>query len=605
MGPEGGTLTGLFQDVVEQLPGKIAVTAGEARLTYRELNDRADAVAGELISKGVRPGAVVPLLAPRSTELLVGILGILKTGAAYLPIDPGYPPERVVWTVENSASSVVVSTSGLSAALFGPDAEVVLLNRLPTAPARAAGLPPVRGSDVAYVIHTSGSTGVPKGVQVEHHSVVRLFDVTRKWFDFDENDVWAAFHSAAFDFSVWEIWGALLFGGRLVVIPQDTARSPAALHELLLAQGVTVLNQTPSAFSRLAAADTHAARPLTDLRVVVLGGEKLEPAALRPWMERYGDAHPRLFNMYGITEATVHASCRPLRHADLSVEGPSPIGEPLPDLAFHVLGQDGTPVPAGTPGELFIEGPGLARGYLSRPELNKERFVELTGPDGAPHRCYRTGDRIVALPEGGYGYLGRTDDQVKIRGYRVEPGEIESLLCRHPDVSEAVVVPHDYGENDVRLVAYVASGTAGATLAPQLGEQAATTLPPHMRPSTYVVLPELPLTLNGKVDKAKLPPPETGVTQAPAAQEPQSPAELTGTEERIARIWQSVLKVPRVGRETDFFDLGGTSLSLLRMFTQVNEEFGTDLDITVLVDGATVGALAPHIDAALSSSPGN
>ncbi|MFJ4541842.1 amino acid adenylation domain-containing protein [Streptomyces tibetensis] len=603
MGARGHTLTDIFQDVVERFPEKVAVTTAQGELTYRQLNERADALGHELTRTGARPGTVVALLAPRDADLLVGMLGILKAGAAYLPIDPGSPADRIRWTVRDSESPVVVSTSALSAPLSGLDADVVLLDALPAAPSRAdrGELPSAGSDDLAYVIYTSGSTGLPKGVQVEHRSVVRLFDVTQPLFGFDETDVWTAFHSAAFDFSVWEIWGALLFGGRLVMVPQETARSPKDFHALLLAQGVTVLNQTPSAFRRLAAVEARDAQPPPCLRTVVFGGEKLDPATLRPWVQRHGDEHPRLVNMYGITEATVHSSYRPLLRADLEGEGPSPIGEPLPDLAFHVLDEDGQPVAEGEPGELYIEGPGLARGYLGRPELDKERFIELVDADGVPHRCYRTGDRIAALPGGGYGYLGRTDDQVKIRGHRVEPGEVESLITRHPDVAQSVVLPHDYGEDDVRLIAYVASRTAGPALAAVLAERTAAALPAYMRPSRYVVLPELPLTLNGKVDKARLPSPERTGASAP---DPGAPGSApAGTEERIAEVWRVVLDVPRVERDADFFELGGTSLSLLRMFNRVNEVFGLDLDITVLIDGATVRLLARHVDAALSASP--
>ncbi|MER5833455.1 amino acid adenylation domain-containing protein [Streptomyces sp. NPDC002130] len=603
MGATGRTLTDMFQEVVERFPDKAAVTTAQGELTYRQLSGRADALGHRLARMGVRPGAVVALLAPRDADLLVGMLGILKAGAAYLPIDPGSPADRIRWTVKDSESPVVVSTAALSSALSGLDTDVVLLDGLPAAPSRAddrGELPSAGSDDLAYVIYTSGSTGLPKGVQVEHRSVVGLFDATQPFFGFHEDDVWTAFHSAAFDFSVWETWGALLFGGRLVMVPQETARSPKDFHALLLAQGVTVLNQTPSAFRRLAAVAARASHPLPRLRTVVLGGEKLDPATLRPWVERHGDEHPRLVNMYGITEATVHSSYRPLVRADLEEEAPSPIGEPLPGLAFHVLDEDGLPVLEGEPGELYIEGPGLARGYLGRPELDQERFTDLVDADGAPRRCYRTGDRIVALPGGGYGYLGRTDDQVKIRGHRVEPGEIESLIARHPDVSQVVVLPHDYGEDDVRLIAYVASRTAGPALAAVLAERSATALPAHLRPSKYVVLPELPLTLNGKVDKARLPSPEVtgGSVQVPDAAR-SGPA---GTEERIAEVWRIVLDVPRVGHDADFFELGGTSLSLLRMFTRVNEVFGLDLDITVLIDGVTVRLLGRHVDAALSAS---
>ncbi|MCC9738247.1 amino acid adenylation domain-containing protein [Streptomyces sp. MNU89] len=600
------TLVELFESGVVRFSDRVAVTAEDGVLTYLELKRRSDLLAAELRAAGAGPGTLVALLVPRGARLLIGVLGILKAGAAYVPLDPGYPPERIAWTVEDSGAAVIVSAPEQAGTIADSGAGLVLLDRL--APEPAGGAEPLTegtttAGSPAYVIYTSGSTGVPKGVPVEHHQVLRLFEVTRERFGFDENDVWTLCHSAAFDFSVWEMWGALLFGGRLVVVPLETVRSPDALHELLRRERVTVLNQTPSAFGRLAAADARSPERLTSLRVVVFGGERLEPAMLRDWFERHGDENPRLVNMYGLTEATVHASYRPLTVDDVDVHGASPIGHPLPGLVFHVLGDDGRPVAEGEPGELYIEGAGLARGYLGRPDLNKERFVDHTAPDGTVRRCYRTGDRIVALPGGGYGYLGRTDDQMKIRGYRVEPGEIEAVLLRHEAVSAAAVLPHDYGGSDVRVVAYVESGARAETLAPELGEAAGAALPPHMRPSAYVVLPELPLTRNGKVDKERLPAPVAGAASAPVHLVDGDGPELTATERRVAGIWQSVLDVSEVPADADFFDLGGTSLSLLRMFEQVNEAFGIELEITVLIDGATVRALARHVDGALPTSP--
>ncbi|MGW1198708.1 amino acid adenylation domain-containing protein [Streptomyces sp. NPDC002536] len=592
------TLIDLLEAVVARFPDRVAVTADDRELTYKELDCQAAAVARRLRDSGAGTGSLVGLMAPSTSRLVVGLLGILKSGAAYVPVDPGYPEERIAWTFKDSNVTHLVTTPELAEQLGDMGVDVVVLDDSYAEPEPAGA----GAGDLAYVIYTSGSTGRPKGVQVEHRNVVRLFDVTRDWFGFDENDVWTLFHSVAFDFSVWEFWGALLFGGRLVVVPQETARSPRAFHELLRDQRVTVLSQTPSAFARLAAADAQAEQPLTGLRVVVFGGERLEPAGLRGWFARHGDEHPRLVNMYGLTEATVHASYRPVTAADIAVSGTSPIGVPLPDLAFHVLDETGRAAADGAPGELYLSGAGLARGYLGRPELDRERFLELPGPDGSVRRCYRTGDRVVALPDGGYGYLGRTDDQMKIRGYRVEPGEIEAVLLAEAEVSAAVATARGYGEGDVRVLAYVASGIPADVLAPRLGERAAASLPPHMRPSAYVVLPELPLNRNGKVDKSRLPEPTAEVAFAPVAVDTDEAAGLTGTEGRIVQIWQSVLDLPEVGRDADFFDLGGTSLSLLRMFARTNEEFGTDLDVTVLIDGATVATLARHVDSALSAA---
>lgn len=499
---EERTLVTAFESAVERFADRVAVSAPDSELTYQRLNEEASVLAGRLAKFGVGPGQAVTLLAPRTTGLVVGILGILKAGAAYVPVDPAYPSARVNWTIRDSKSPVVVSTAQAATVLGDPEADVLLLDQVP---ARTTGRQRCKATsrDVAYIIYTSGSAGEPKGVQVEHHSVLRLFETTRDWFEFDEDDVWSVFHSAAFDFSVWEIWGALLFGGRLVLVPQDVTRSPESFHELLRRQQVTILNQTPSAFRHLADADAASACRLDDLRLVVLGGDRLDVATLAPWMQRYGDERPRLVNMYGITEAVVHATYRPLTLADLSRDGPSPIGLPLPGMTFHLKDGQGAPAAPGTPGELFIEGPALARGYLARPELTAERFLTGQSADG-PTRLLRTGDQLVVLPSGEYGYLGRVDDQLKIRGYRIEPGEIEAFLHRQPEVAQAAVIAHDYGNGDVRLIAYVVAATDAPDLSATLREQAAGHLPQHMRPSGYIVVDELPLTLNGKIDRARL-----------------------------------------------------------------------------------------------------
>ncbi|MFF5533475.1 amino acid adenylation domain-containing protein [Streptomyces cinerochromogenes] len=599
------TIPQAFRGAVAQFPDRTAVTAPDGDLTYRELDARSDALAEELVRAGASRGSLVTLLTPRRTDLVVGMLGILKAGAAYLPIDPEYPPARIAWTVRDSGSRLAVVTTATAHLLTGaqqpPGLRLVTLDRVPAGPAGTTAPDTAGdGDDLAYVIYTSGSTGDPKGVLVEQHSVLRLFDAVGEHLAFDRHDVWSMFHSAAFDFSVWEIWGPLLSGGRLLIVPREVARAPESFRALLRTEGVTVLSQTPSAFHALMAADLRTAADPGALRLVVLGGEALDVAALRPWADRYGTDRPRLVNMYGITEATVHASYRRLDRADLDRRGPSPIGTPLADLAFHLLGDDGTPPADGEPGELFIEGPGLARGYLGRPEPEAERFVVHVGADGVRHRRLRTGDRVVALPEGGYGYLGRVDDQLKIRGHRVEPGEIEAVLAGHDDVRRAVVVAHDYGDADVRLIAYVQSAADPEPLAAELAKRAEELLPAHMCPSRYVALAELPLTGNGKVDRARLPAPRGAAGPAGPAAGP-----ARGTAERIAAIWRSVLDVPRVGDDEDFFSLGGTSLTLVRMFARVNEEFRTDLDITVLIDGATVGALTPHVDAALAQRAGH
>ncbi len=392
-------------------PGTVAAVCDGERWTYAELDRRANQVANHLVRLGVAAGDLVGLRFERSLEMVAAILGVLKAGAAYVPLDPAYPEERLAFMVEDSRVRVVLTS------LDGVEGD--------------ASDPGIRVSaqHPAYVIYTSGSTGRPKGVIVRHGNVARLFSATERWLDFGAEDVWTLFHSYAFDFSVWEIWGALLYGGRLVVVPYWVSRSPEAFHELLRDERVTVLNQTPSAFQQLIRAEYGQPGDLA-LRYVIFGGEALAPAALAPWFERHGDERPRLINMYGITETTVHVTYREVSRKDVA----SAVGRPIPDLGVHLADPSLNLVPPGVPGEILVGGAGLAMGYLNRPELTAERF--LPNPFGeAGSRLYRSGDLARRLPDGDLEYLGRIDAQVKIRGFRVELGEIEAALTRHPAVA--------------------------------------------------------------------------------------------------------------------------------------------------------------------------
>ncbi|HEY3568483.1 MAG TPA: amino acid adenylation domain-containing protein [Thermoanaerobaculia bacterium] len=428
-----------FEAQVDRAPRAPAVTvagAAGAPLTYGELDARANRLARHLQAHGVRPGDRVALLLERSAELVVAILGVLKAGAAYVPIDPAYPAERVAFLRADSGATLLITEADLEA-LDSYSSERLGLPLAPDLP--------------AYVIYTSGSTGTPKGVVVTHANVDRLFTATDPWFGFGPEDVWTLFHSYAFDFSVWELWGALWYGGRLLVLSFLESRDPAGFHDLLREERVTVLNQTPSAFRQLIWASEGKPADLA-LRYVIFGGEALEPASLAPWIARHGDRRPRLINMYGITETTVHVTYRPLEEADLTAG--SRIGRPIPDLTVHLLDAFLQPVPLGVPGEIHVGGAGLAQGYLDRPGLTAERFVPdpFSGSPGA--RLYRSGDLARRRPDGDLEYLGRIDHQVKLRGYRIELGEIESALARHPKVREAVALLRRDPDGD-RLVAYV------------------------------------------------------------------------------------------------------------------------------------------------------
>ena len=449
----------LVERQAARTPDAVAVSCGEQSLSYGELNAQANRLAHRLRRLGVGPGVLVGICVDRSLEMIVGLLAILKAGGGYVPLDPEYPAERLAFLLRDSAAPVLLTQRRLLPSLPEVPARVLCLDAEAAEFAGESDLnPPLvpAPDDVAYVIYTSGSTGVPKGVIVSHHNVVRLFTGTQPWFHFDHHDVWTLFHSYAFDFSVWEIWGALIYGGRLVVVPYAVSRSPHEFHQLLLDERVTVLNQTPSAFRPLIAVDqaAHAAGELS-LRLIIFGGEALELQSLRPWFERHGDQKPQLVNMYGITETTVHVTYRPLRLADLDEAPGSVIGRPIPDLRLYVLGGDGQPVPISIPGEIFVGGPGVARGYLNRPELSAERFVSDPFRNEPEARLYRSGDLARWLPGGDLEYLGRIDQQVKIRGHRIELGEIEAALAEHPDVREAVVLARENNRDDKRLIAYV------------------------------------------------------------------------------------------------------------------------------------------------------
>ncbi|MFF9259516.1 amino acid adenylation domain-containing protein [Streptomyces longwoodensis] len=604
--PVERTLTELFEEQAATVPGRTAVTCGDTGLTYAELNAEANRLARLLTEHGAGPGRVVALALERGVRLLPALLGVLKTGAAYLPLDPGHPAERLRLVVEDAAPVALV-TERAHAHLGGGSVPTVLLDD-PRVAADLAARPagdltdadrhgPTGPADIAYIIHTSGSTGRPKGVPVPHANVVRLFAAAAEHFGFGPDDVWTLFHSYAFDFSVWEMWGALLHGGRLVVVPHAVSRSPRDFLDLLHREGVTVLNQTPSAFEQLADADLERGGDSGALRYVVFGGEALRPARLRPWADRHGLDRPELVNMYGITETTVHVTHHRLTRADLDdPRRGSVIGRPLSDLRVHLLDGGGRPVPPGASGEMYVSGPGVAAGYLHRPELTAERFLDDPfGPPGT--RMYRSGDLARRRPDGTLDYLGRADAQVQIRGFRVEPGEIEAVLAAHPRVARAAVVARR-ADNGVRqLVAYVL--TAGDTPADpaELRAHAAARLPEHMVPAACVAVDALPLTANGKLDVRALPAPD--FTAAASGTRPATPHQAL-----VCALFEDVLKLPRdsVGIDVNFFDLGGDSLLATRLLARLRHDTGAEIPITALFGTPTPAALAARL-AADSADP--
>jgi len=633
-------LPDLFEAQVDRTPDAPAVSPADAEdvsLTYRELDERANQLARWLVKAGVVSGDRVALCLDRSPDLVVSLLGVLKTGAAYVPLDPSSPRERLAFALEDSRPRVVLTTELLAPDVPAGAARTIFLDRETEAIAARGrerlGLP-LDPELPAYVIYTSGSTGRPKGVIVPHGAVSRLFSATERWFGFSSEDVWTLFHSYAFDFSVWEIWGALLYGGRLVVVPWQVSREPAAFAELLQRERVTVLNQTPSAFRQLMWAEPHPPTPSPiappptgrggattqsfpplpveggamgeggqggevgrreTLRYVIFGGEALDPTALEPWFARHGDEQPRLVNMYGITETTVHVTYRPMAQAD-AARPASLIGQPIPDMTLHVLDRHLQLQPVGVPGEICVGGEGLAQGYLGRPDLTAECFVPDPFASRPGARLYRSGDLARRRPDGELEYLGRIDHQVKIRGFRIELGEIEAAIAAHPAVREAVVLARQDGAApERRLVAYVTAGSEGAPSFAELRDFLAGRLPDYMLPAALVILDQLPLTGNGKVDRRALPAPEAA--QAAASGHEHVPPR-NAVESGLAGLFRRVLNVPaerEIGVLDNFFELGGSSISGAVLINFLQEILGEIVHVVVIFDHPTVEALAAYV----------
>ncbi|WP_186137030.1 amino acid adenylation domain-containing protein [Burkholderia gladioli] len=575
----------LFEAHAAQTPDAVALEFEGRRLSYGELNAWANRVAHHLVGLGVKPDDRVAICVERGPGMIAGLLGVLKAGAGYVPLDPAYPAERLAYTLGDSAPLAVLVQAGTREVLGGLTVPVIDIDA-PGESGASSDNPVVEGLNarsLAYVIYTSGSTGQPKGVMIEHRNVTRLFAATQAWYGFGPQDTWALFHSFAFDFSVWEIWGALLHGGRLVIVPKLTSRSPQACYALLCDTGVTVLNQTPSAFRQLIAAQAESDRE-HEFRHVVFGGEALEVGMLRPWYEDARNRDCRLVNMYGITETTVHVTYWPL-----SAEGggtPAGIGRPIPDLSVHVLDANLNPVPIGVAGELCVGGAGVARGYLNQPELTAQRFIRNPFSEDGEARLYRSGDLARFLPDGTLEYLGRIDTQVKIRGFRIELGEIEAALSALPGVREALVMAREDEPGEKRLVAYfVVDDAEAASDTAALRAGLSRTLPDFMLPAAFVALERFPLTANGKIDRKALPRPAQTVDAE------QYVAPRTSIEERLAAIWAQVLHLDRVGIHDNFFAVGGDSIRAVSVLSKAKAQ-GLEFALVDLFTRQSIANLA-------------
>ncbi|PAJ75704.1 hypothetical protein CJF42_03475 [Pseudoalteromonas sp. NBT06-2] len=589
-----------FEEVVKIHSDTIAVTCKGVSLTYGQLNERSNKLAHYLISQGVQPEQLVGICVSRTIYMPICILAVLKAGGAYLPLDPNTPVERFNFILGDAGIKQLLIEDDLQYLVALDGLNIVFPNQDETYAHFSKENPrlpdeKVSSSNLAYVIYTSGTTGKPKGAMVEHGNVVRLFSSCDLHFKFSSTDVWTLFHSYAFDFSVWEIWGALFYGGRLVIVPEEVARSTDLFYDLIIDEKVTVLNQTPSAFYVLAAVDSHLNKA-TQLRYVVFGGERLETQKLIPWVTRHGDQSPQLINMYGITETTVHATFKQITTADTDIRSNS-IGVPLNDLRFYVCNEYLDQVPAGTQGELLVGGGGVTRGYHNRPELNAEKFVvnpfindeNLVGQE---RKLYRTGDLVRFNKQGEIDYIGRIDHQVKIRGFRIELGEIEYQLRKNSKIKDAsVIVRNDNNEDNIVAYLQVADQLDNETqFISDVRYSLLQSIPEYMVPAFLVVLDVFPININGKLDTKEFPAPSLAQSNEQSYIAPDS-----DTERRIAQIWADELGLERVGVNDNFFELGGNSLKLVSLAVKMSQVLDKPITALMVLQNPSISQLAKAI----------
>jgi amino acid adenylation domain-containing protein len=591
--PRDQTVHGLFERQVERTPDSVAVVFGNERLTYAQLNDRANRVANFLRKRGVGPEVLVGLCVERSPEMVVGLLGILKAGGAYVPLDPDYPARRLAAMLEDAGAPVVLTQKSVSGALPEGRFETVCLDAdWPEILRESGENPPARATpdDLAYVIFTSGSTGVPKGVEIPHAALSNHMFWMQEAFPLGLEDRVLQKTPISFDASVWEFFAPLCAGARLVVANPADHRDPASLVETILAHGITVLQVVPSLLRMLL--DQEGFGGCRSLKRVFCGGEPLT-SDLRDRF--FGALSAELHNLYGPTEATIDAACWTCRREDRLSS--VPIGRAIANLRAYVLDARGGPVPIGVGGELHLGGAGLARGYRNRTDLTAERFVADPFRPESPGRLYRTGDRVRWRPDGVLEYLGRLDHQIKLRGFRIEIEEIEMALLRHPGVRACAVSVWRESPGNESLVGYIVAPKGVMTSAADLRAFLKASLPDHMIPSLFAPLESLPSTPSGKIDRRALPAPDPRTTIFESG----SPAPRTPIERALAEIWSEVLGVERVGVEDNFFALGGHSLLATQVFSRLRKAFRVGLPLRVLFETPTIAGLAAAVEAAQSA----
>ncbi|VBB05119.1 phosphopantetheine attachment site [Lucifera butyrica] len=586
--PHQRTIQSMFEEQVEKTPDRVAVTFQEQRLTYRELNEKANQLARELRQNGVKANHIVGIMVERSLEMIIGILGILKAGGAYLPISPDYPAERIHYMLEDSGTEILLTQNRLQSRLSFKG-RIIDLEAAGIYCGDGSNLPPEHTSrDLAYVIYTSGSTGKPKGVMIEHYSVINRIHWMQKFYQLTEQDVILQKTPFTFDVSVWELVWWFFTGASVCLLKPGGEKEPAEIVKAIEKNKVTTLHFVPSMLSiflHYIEQQPDLAR-LVSLKRVFASGEALNPEHANQFNRLFADRGVKLINLYGPTEATVDVS-----YFDCSTGGSLetvPIGKPVDNIKLYIVNKNNKLQPVGVAGELCIAGDGLARGYLNKPELTAEKFTANPFVPGA--RMYRTGDLARWLPDGNIEFLGRIDHQVKIRGFRIELGEIETELVKQPFVKEAVVVAKTGKDGDKYLCAYYVAERE--LTVPELRDHLAANLPDYMIPAYFVPLAAMPLSPNGKADRKVLPEPtgpvNTGVEYV---------APVSETEAILAKVWQEVLKVDRVGRKDNFFSLGGDSIKAIQVLSRLSQ-YGLTLDMRDIFKYPVIEKLADQVKVA-------
>lgn len=585
--PYNKTVVDLFEQQVKETPNNIAITFKDKTITYKELNKKANKLASILKENGIEKGTKVAIRINKSIEMVIGIIAIIKAGACYVPIDLSYPRERVEFIISDSGAKLLLTNKKSNLYKDIIDYYEIEENELENYLGEDINVN-LTPDDIIYIIYTSGSTGTPKGAMITHRNVVRLLKNDKFQFDFNDKDVWTMFHSVAFDFSVWEMYGALLFGGRLVLVAEDIAKDPVEFLNLLRKENVTVLNQTPTYFYNLLDCELRNEDNNLKIRYIIYGGEALKPNLIKSWKEKYN--FTKLINMYGITETTVHVTFKELAEENL-ISSDSNIGKTIPTLKVYILDKKQRLLPIGIEGEICVAGEGVCKGYLNREELTKQKFI--SSPFNESEILYRSADSGYIGENGDLYYIGRIDTQVKIRGFRVELGEIETKLLKHPAISKCVVLADKKSDKDSHLVAYIVCKKN--VKIDELKEYLKPLVPPYMIPNYFVKIKKMPLNSNGKVDRKYLKTLNYTIEQNQKYVKPRNEFEQI-----LADTIQNELNIDNIGIDDDLLNLGADSLSFMRITASLLES-NYEINIQAFYEYKTIRNISDYYSANTSS----